>query len=152
MTRIYEQDVIDLQGPFNDAESKIKVVGSVRTQELTGYTGNRVIEMEVCLLDHNDPNIRVTQWMRVQCAVSQGACPVDEPKRLDGPWLRWILWHSFTPSRHNEVIIGDSSHLQRLASGMPPRRDHKPPTLPVDGAPAPYTLQVPASWKPRGRE
>lgn len=148
MARIYEQDVLDLQGPLDTADSKIRVIGSVRSQELTGYTGDRVIEMEVCLLNHRDPTIRETQWMRIQCAVAQGICPTDEPKRLDGPWLRWIMYNAFVP-KSNEIRIGSMTTTVTSLSDAPQRRAHKPPTLPADGAPAPYTLQVASSWKPQ---
>lgn len=104
-----------------------------------------VVELEVTILDYQ--RRRMTKWVRVQCQVFRGWCSQSN-HRLDGPWLRQMLYTGSAPrdndlmwiaNTHAELVdaIPDTGHSRSLPTILPA-------TLPLDPGGR-------ASIMPRGR-
>ncbi|KAJ5273633.1 hypothetical protein N7478_008758 [Penicillium angulare] len=117
MARIFGEDLMQLQN--NQAGLNIPVLGSVLAADLNTFTNEPVVQLEVCLVNPNDIQVRVTPWIRFQCMVSPGACPTDRPARLDGPWLRQFMYTTTQPDGQNRIHMATKGgDLPRSIFGM----------------------------------
>lgn len=73
-----------------------------------------VVELEVTILDNQ--RRRMTKWVRVQCQVYRGWCR-DSDARLDGPWLRQMLYTGSAP-RDNDMLWAANTHAE-IAHAIP---------------------------------
>lgn len=100
---IYEGDLAILRG-------RSSIVPSIMGQQELVFANQSasflpVIELEVSLLDPGTRQ-RVTTWARVQCNVFKGYAN-SESSRLDGPWLRYMLYTATAPRNDNRMIVGN---------------------------------------------
>ncbi|KAJ5703197.1 hypothetical protein N7488_010745 [Penicillium malachiteum] len=132
MCRIYEDDLTQLQGHWtvDDPGHNIPIMGNVLAEEHSSFTGDRVVMVEVALRHPGLHETRLTPWVRIQCAVTGGSCPVDSPKRLDGPWIRYFMHTLTEPNGRNELYFDTQNRWWRrgtseipLAQRRLPRRD-----------------------------
>lgn len=148
MTRIFWDDVVRLQGEFTTDDHPIPIVGAVRAEEITSFTGATVIMIEVCLINQAKPNVRETPWIRIQCAVSEGPADPRYPQRLDGPWLRHFMHTATEPDGYNRIrVASNRSELALIRFGLPHTVDRRLPRIPY------YTvergeLEVPPAFRP----
>lgn len=104
-----------------------------------------VVELEVTILDYQ--RRRMTRWVRVQCQVFRGWCS-ESHHRLDGPWLRQMLYTGSAP-RDNDLMWITNTHAE-LVDAIPDTGHSRslpailPATLPLDPGGR-------ASLMPRGR-
>lgn len=88
-----------------------RVMGVSRLATSNGVIARPVIEVEVALLIAGGR--RMTPWTRVQTAVFDGYAHQYEVPRLDGPFLRTMMYSAFTPhSDYKLYVATDKASLQ----------------------------------------
>lgn len=105
---IYQSDLNTILGPYaNDMLGSIpgrfNAVPSVGTTVMTGVGGiilqpQQVVELEMTVLDATRQ--RVIPWTRVQATITPGVATPNSFHRLDGPWLRSLLYHATAPDNN----------------------------------------------------
>lgn len=119
MARIFGEDLMQLQN--NPTGFNIPVLGSVLAADLNSFSSDPVIELEVCLVNSRDIQVRETPWVRIQSMVSPGACPTDRPARLDGPWLRHFMYTATQPDGEKKILMTtNKAPVRRGGFSMPP--------------------------------
>ncbi|KAJ5365932.1 hypothetical protein N7517_008818 [Penicillium concentricum] len=136
----------DLQHIMGRSTGEPQVMG-LNTVELADgrlQTGP-VVELEVTILDTDER--RMTKWVRVQCQVDRGWS--NGLNRLDGPWLRQMLYTASAPRGEDDMLWIANSYPQIIAA-LPDTGDTRsaptlvPAKLPLDPGGRPLL------W-PRGR-
>lgn len=118
----------DLQTIMGTSTNEPPVMGLLASTIADGSTMvGPAIELEVTILDNQ--RRRMTKWVRVQCQVYRGWCSQAD-HRLDGPWLRQMLYTGSAPrdedtmwiaNTHAELVRGipDTGHSRRLPAVVP---------------------------------
>ncbi|CAG8900440.1 unnamed protein product [Penicillium egyptiacum] len=98
MMSVYEGDLRRIMGE-SQVESTVMGLNTTTIADNSRMT-SPVVEVEVTILD-NDRK-RLTRWVRIQCEVYRGWCGEND-NRLDGPWLRQLLYTASAP-RNNDML------------------------------------------------
>ncbi|KAJ5829815.1 uncharacterized protein N7525_008068 [Penicillium rubens] len=99
MMTLYEGDIQNIMGT---STVEPPVMGLTTASLVDGSTMiNPVIEVEVTVLDYQ--RRMMTEWVRVQCNVLRGWR--DTGHRLDGPWLRQVLYTASAPRNNDRLYI-----------------------------------------------
>jgi hypothetical protein len=104
---IYQSDLNTIMGPFADIDAppgRFNCIPSVGEVIISGVGGStpttQMIQIEFTILDSNRK--RLTAWSRVPCTVSPGTpgMAFGSGWRLDGPFLRSLLYIGTTPDNN----------------------------------------------------
>ncbi|CAI7601149.1 unnamed protein product [Penicillium glandicola] len=99
---IYEGDILNLMGT-STVEPTVMGLNTVEMADGTTMTGP-VVELEVTILDNE--RRRMTRWVRVQCQVYRGWS--NGTQRLDGPWLRHVLYTASAPHDNDMMWLANT--------------------------------------------
>lgn len=129
---VYEGDLQNIMGR-STVEPTVMGLNSTTMADGRRLT-TPVVELEVTILDTD--RRRMTRWARVQCQVLRGWCGEGD-HRLDGPWLRQLLYTASAP-RDNDMLwiantypeimaaLPDTGHARSLPALVPARIDLDP--------------------------
>lgn len=138
---LFETDLATLMDPFRPPfYPEVPVLGQARNQTANGIITKDVIEVEVTLLDTKGR--RMSQWLRVPCALKDRG---QTTTRVDGPWIRHVLWNAYAPDGKNLFHVANSKSSLNLPRRCPDAKrlaaitsaPLQPPTNPTSKRPGP---------------
>lgn len=95
---IYGADLRTIMGPFDaEALGHPPVIGVEGFKGIGGDTTLNIIELEIAYINPNG-SLRMTPWVRVHTAVSEGKFSYENIGRLDPAVLRHLLFLGFSPN------------------------------------------------------
>jgi hypothetical protein len=100
MMTLYEGDIQNIMGT-SQVEPPVMGLHTTTLADNSTVT-SPVVELEVTILDNE--RRRLTRWARIQCDIMQGWCGIDD-SRLDGPWLRQLLYTASAPRNDDRMYI-----------------------------------------------
>lgn len=105
---ICRSDLRTLMGPrLGQIESYVPVVGMFNMITGGGNVTRDVIQLECTIL--NTKRERITPWRAIQCAVDPGVYIEGISRRLDGPFLRSMMYTSTIPDGNFDLHISSIS-------------------------------------------
>ncbi|KAJ5699041.1 hypothetical protein N7462_001046 [Penicillium macrosclerotiorum] len=141
---IYKSDLMRITGACRPPQYPgIRIIGA--SQILTAgeqILVQPVIQIEVTILDAD--NKRMSQWTRTACIIKDFDYDPEYSMRLDGPWLRHMLYTgSARNNHHNRLYVSTSKAALRLPNI--PKNKRRPPSFPdlVSVTPAIIDIEVP---------
>ncbi|OQD94474.1 hypothetical protein PENVUL_c140G05631 [Penicillium vulpinum] len=107
---LYEGDIQNIMGS-SALEPTVMGLNTVEIADGSIQTGP-VVELEATILDTH--RRRMTHWVRVQCQINRGWS--GGVSRLDGPWLRQMLYIASAPRIDNDTMWIANSHPEIMAA------------------------------------
>lgn len=133
---IYQHDIRRILGPhIRQAGSYLPVVSTNQFRAATGTMTRDIVELEVTLLNHERK--RILPWTRVQCVVSSETYVEGVTRRLDGPFVRAMMYTSTRPDGNFHLtlstvkksnLFSDLTHTIPLEERAVPMANFLPPT------------------------
>ncbi|KAJ5512104.1 hypothetical protein N7463_001656 [Penicillium fimorum] len=112
MMSLYAGDLQNIMGK-STAEPQVMRLNTVELADGRNQTGS-VVELEVTILDTDER--RMTKWVRVQCQLNRGWS--NRVNRLDGPWLRQMLYTASAP-RDDDDNLWIANNYPQLIGALP---------------------------------
>jgi hypothetical protein len=112
---IYQHDIRRIIGPHRrQAASFLPVVSTNQFRTASGAMTRDIVELEVTLLNHSRK--RILPWTRVQCVVSSEPYVEGVTRRLDGPFLRAMMYTSTRPDGNFHLTASTVKKSNLLSS------------------------------------
>ena len=106
---IYQGDLKMLLGPFGTAVGpRVPVVSMITSSTASGNIIMEEIELEVTILDGNRE--RMTPWTRSLCHLFPGDWSPNGVPRLDGPFLKNLLFVASVPDHSSRLYASTTTH------------------------------------------
>jgi hypothetical protein len=123
---IYEGDLDVLIGPnYIGNPLPIPNLGDGVVHTANGLATNSYFEIEATVLDRKGR--RMTKWTRLICNLRPGHHPTTTATdRLDGPFLRWLLFTSTTPVEKPDITFSTSRISMNLTKSLPVEKRGSP--------------------------
>ncbi|KAJ5221197.1 uncharacterized protein N7469_010084, partial [Penicillium citrinum] len=102
--QICRSDLRTLMGPrITQVDSFVPVLGIFNIVTGAGNVSRDVVQLECTIL--NSRRERITPWRAVQCAVDPGVYVEGVSRRLDGPFLRSMMYTSGVPDGNFDLHV-----------------------------------------------
>ncbi|KAJ5703355.1 hypothetical protein N7493_011744 [Penicillium malachiteum] len=109
MMTLFRGDIRTLMGPFGPPNEPLLRVGWVTSfVTLAGTVARDIVQVEVTILDANQQ--RLAPWTRVQASLVDGYYQPGANARLDGPWLRYMMYYANVPDGNSRLYIADTQN------------------------------------------
>ncbi|KAJ5735007.1 uncharacterized protein N7483_000132 [Penicillium malachiteum] len=126
MLALYRGDIRTIMGPFGPPnDPPLRVAWSTVFYTANGPKTQEIVQLEVTILDGRGE--RLAPWTRIQASLMDGDHQPGVNARMDGPWLRYMMYYANVPDGNLDLFIADTQ--KELMDHLPVPNPH------VRGAP-----------------
>ncbi|KAJ5724235.1 hypothetical protein N7488_002270 [Penicillium malachiteum] len=121
MMTLFRGDIRSLMGPFGPPDDPpLRVGWATSFYTLGGNMTRDIVQVEVTILDGNEQ--RLAPWTRIQASLLDGNYQPGANVRLDGPWLRYMMYYANVPDGNLALYVADTQN--NLMAGLPVPNPH----------------------------
>ncbi|KAJ6020462.1 hypothetical protein N7540_005966 [Penicillium herquei] len=121
MMALYRGDIRTLMGPFGPPnDPPLRVAWTTVFYTANGPKTQEIVQVEATILDANGQ--RLAPWTRIQACLMDGDHNPGMNARMDGPWLRYMMYFASVPDGNLGLYIADTQN--NLVNGLPAVNPH----------------------------